>query len=358
MMQETPNYMNLIRQHIDLETIRTRLEEGWYSSVGDSKFFRDLLLLFNNAIVFFGKKASESVAAIELRGIVLKEMACKALKPDPAPKEQKSVPPVPKCVKSDPEPSASLLLKTKISVPLTACRKRSSITAKALASSSASDKKREQTTSLVDDKPVVDWKQNDKSSAKEEEYRVTKKRSRDRFKANSRNVNKNGSKGRPNLSTNKNSDAVPHTGFSSRESHSENSESKPEKAKKNTTTNANAKKKGAANFLNRMKRCSSSNNGPSLLDTLKSSDNVKGGAEQKKNGSSSNGKGDSRRHQASRKGSGGKRVKEQESPAKRSVGRPPKKAAAPSPPVPAKRGREAVETEAAASRHSKKRSRK
>jgi hypothetical protein len=358
-MQETPNYMSLIRQHIDLQTIRTRLEEGWYSSVGDSKFFRDLLLLFNNAIVFFGKKSSESVAAVELRQIVLKEMACKARKPDPAPKEQKSVPPVPKCIKSDPEPSDSLLLKTKISVPLTACRKRSSITAKALASSSASDKKREQTTALVDDKPVVDWKQNDKSSGKAEDYRVTKKRTRERFKANSRNMSRNGNKGRPNLSTNKNSDAIPHTGFSSRESHSENSESKPEKVKKNTTTNANAKKKGAANFLNRMKRCSSSNNGPSLLETLKSSDNGKGGGEQKKNGNGNgNGKRDSRKDQALRKGSGGKKVKEQGSPAKRSVGRPPKRAAAPSPPVPAKRGREAVETEAGASRHSKKRSRK
>lgn len=357
--QETPNYTSLIRQHIDLQTIRTRLEEGWYSSVGDSKFYRDLLLLFNNAVVFFGKRSSESMAAVELRQIVLKEIARKARKPDPAPKEEKSVPPLPKPMKSDPEPSASLLLKTKISVPSTACRKRSSITAKALASSSASDKKREQTTTLVDDKPVVDLKQNDKSSGKAEEYRVTKKRTTERFKANSRNVSKNGNKGRPNLNANKNSDAIPHTGFSSRESHSENSESKPEKVKKNTTVNANAKKKGAANFLNRMKRCSSSNNGPSLLDTLKSSDNGKGGADQKKNGNG-NRKVDSRKDQASRKGSGGKKVKEQESPAKRSVGRPPKKAAAPSPSpaVQAKRGREAGETEAGTSRHSKKRSRK
>jgi hypothetical protein len=90
-----------------------------------------------------------------------------------------------------------------------------------------------------------------KSSGKAEEYRVTKKRTRERFKANSINMSRNGNKGRPNLSTNKNSDAIPHTGFSSRESHNENSESKPEKVKKNTTTNANAKKKGAANFLNR-----------------------------------------------------------------------------------------------------------
>jgi hypothetical protein len=361
-MQETPNYTSLIRQHVDLKTIQTRLEEGWYSGGDDGKFFRDLLLLFNNAIVFFGQKSSESMAAIKLRQIVLKEMASKTMliKPEPAREEQKSTPPVAQCIKSDPEPSDSLLLKTKISVPLTACRKRSSITAKALASSSSEpDKKREQIATLKDEKEklVVDCNQHDKSSDKTEENRVTKKRTRERSKTNSRNSNKNGNKGRTNPNANKNSDS---NSNSRGVSHNENSESRLEKEKKNSTLNTSGKKKSAANFLNRMKRSSSSHTGSSLLDTLKSSDNGKRGAEQKKNCiGNGNGKGDLRKEQASsRKVSGGKQAKMQVSPNKRSVGRPPKRAAAPSPALPAKRGREAGETEASASRHSKKRSRK
>lgn len=349
--------MSLIRQHVDLKTIQTRLEEGCYSG-NDSKFFRDLLLLFNNAIFFFDKKSSEFMSAIKLRQIVLNEMSSKInLKPDPERKEEeKPVPSLPQCIKSDPEPSDSLLLKTKISIPLTACRKRSSITAKALASSSSGpDKKKEQMATLKDEKPVVELNQHDKSSEKTEENRVTKKRTRERSKTNSRSSSKNRNRGRTNPNTNKNSDANSNSGFSTKGvSQNENSESRHEKEKKNTTTTF--KKKSAANFLNRMKRNSSSPNGSSLLETLKSCDNSKGGAEQKKNG---NGKGDLRKEQtSSRKGSRGKQEKIPESPGKRNVGRPPKRAAAPSPALPAKRGRDAGETEAGSSRHSKKRSRK
>nr|POF18248.1 hypothetical protein CFP56_12476 [Quercus suber] len=329
--QETSNYMSLIRQHVDLKTIQTRLEEGCYS---------------------------EFMSAIKLRQIVLNEMSSKInLKPDPERKEEeKPVPTLPQCIKSDPEPSDSLLLKTKISIPLTACRKRSSITAKALASSSSGpDKKKEQMATLKDEKPVVELNQHDKSSEKTEENRVTKKRTRERSKTNSRSSSKNRNRGRTNPNTNKNSDANSNSGFSTKGvSQNENSESRHEKEKKNTTTTF--KKKSAANFLNRMKRNSSSPNGSSLLETLKSCDNSKGGAEQKKNG---NGKGDLRKEQtSSRKGSRGKQEKIPESPGKRNVGRPPKRAAAPSPALPAKRGRDAGETEAGSSRHSKKRSRK
>lgn len=353
--------MSLIRQHVDLKTIQTRLEEGCYSG-NDSKFFRDLLLLFNNAIFFFDKKSSESMSAIKLRQIVINEMASRInLKPGPEQKEEeKPVPSLPQCIKSDPEPSDSLLLKTKISIPLTACRKRSSITAKALASSSSGpDKKKEQLATLKDEKPVVELNQHDKSSEKTEENRATKKRTRERSKINSRNSSKNRNRGRTIPNTNKNSDANSNSGFLIKGlSQNEISESRHEKEKKNTTAtfNASAKKKSAANFLNRMKRNSLTPNCSSLLETLKSCDNSKGGAEQKKNG---NGKGDLCKEQTSlRKGSRGKQEKMQESPGKRNVGRPPKRAAAPSPALPAKRGRDASETEAGSSRHSKKRSRK
>ncbi|KAK6289641.1 hypothetical protein POUND7_001182 [Theobroma cacao] len=358
--QETPDYLNLVRQHLDFETIRTRLEEGWYSGC-KSKFFRDLLLLLNNAIVFFGKKSSEYVAAVELRPLVSKEIAVQIPNTNLLPKAQsytllESQMPM----KPEPEPALSLSMKPKLSVPLIACRKRSSITAKASTSSSGQDKKRQPIATLMNEKPVLDWKQHDKSSEKAEESLVTKKRTRERSASGARKASKN-VKTRSNTSTNKNSDANTNTAISSKGgSSNEDSESKAEKEK--TNANISSKKRSAANFLNRMRRSSSSNNGP-LIETLKgviSSDNGKGdGGEQKKN---SNSKGDQRKDQIStpRTRSGGKRAKEMGSPAKRSTGRPPKRAAAPSPAtpsVPAKRGREVVENELG-SGHAKKRSRK
>ncbi|XP_059646375.1 uncharacterized protein LOC132292743 [Cornus florida] len=397
--QETPTYTNLIRQHIDLQTIRTRIEEGWYLGC-NRKFFRDLLLLVNNAIVFFGKNSSESAAAIDLWQLVSKEMAQRKDKSDLLVEERPSLPPVPLPFKSDPEPSAPLLLKPKMSVPMIVCRKRSSIAAKASGSASGAadkkreasgsasgaadkkreasgsasgadkkreasvsasgaDKKREQTPALAEEKSVPDWKLPDKISGKAEEQ-ITKKRTRDRFVSGSRSSRKN-SKSRTNTNSNKNSEASLSQNQGKGGSPSEHSEPGSEKKNTTTTTTTGVNKRSAATFLNRMRRSSSSHNG-SLLDTLKnsaiSSDNNKGGTEQKRSG---NGRGDVRKEQVSRRSSAGRQVKEQGSPSKRSVGRPPKGATAPPPTQPAvsgKRSREVSETEAVASKQPKKRSRK
>lgn len=77
--QETGNYKELVRQHMDLQTIKSQHEKGVYRDCME-KFFRDLLLIFNNAITFFPKSTPESVAAVKLRAIVLKEMAKKIKK--------------------------------------------------------------------------------------------------------------------------------------------------------------------------------------------------------------------------------------------------------------------------------------
>ncbi|XWS59240.1 hypothetical protein CRYUN_Cryun08bG0104400 [Craigia yunnanensis] len=358
--QETPDYLNMIRQHLDFETIRMRLEEGWYSGC-KSKFFRDLLLLLNNAIVFFGKKSSEYKVAIEFRQLVSSEIAAQIPNSNVLPKEQSSTLPESQMpLKPEPEPSLSLSMKPKLSVPLIACRKRSSITAKASTSSSGQEKKRQPIATLMNEKPVLDWKQHDKSSEKAEESLVTKKRTRERSASGAKKANKN-VKTRNKTNTNKNSDANSNSVVSSKGgSSNENSESKTEKEK--TNTNVSSKKRSAANFLNRMRKSSSSNNG-TLIETLKgviSSDNGKvGGGEQKKNSSN---KGEQRKDQIStpRTRSGGKRAKERGSPAKKTTGRPSKRAAASSPAtpsVPAKRGREVVENDSGTG-HAKKRSRK
>ncbi|XP_052175905.1 uncharacterized protein LOC127790427 isoform X1 [Diospyros lotus] len=356
-LKETPEYKNLIRQHMDLETIRMRIEEGCYSGC-NKKFFRDMLLLFNNAIIFFGKKSRESVAAIELRQLISKEMIQRTPKLELSAGEQTSLPPLPLSSKPDPEPSDSLLLKPKISNPIIVCRKRSSIAKASGSSLGAADRKREQKAALLEEKPILDWKQPSKTSKNTEENRVTKKRTRDRFASGPGSSKKNGGKNQANPE--KNSENVSSQNQGKGGSSTERSEAKSER---NTTTVAGAKKRSAANFLNRMKRGSSTNNG-SLLDTLKtsaiSSNNSRGGGagDQK---ASSNGKGNGKKEQASRRAAGGRQVKEQESPAKRSVGRPPKRAAAPPHPQPGvagKRGREGGDAETSASRQPKKRSRK
>ncbi|GMI70983.1 hypothetical protein like AT3G57980 [Hibiscus trionum] len=350
--QETPDYHKLIRQHLDLETIRMRLEEGWYSGC-KSKFFRDLLLLLNNAILFFGKQSSEFAAAIELRHLVSKEIATQIPNSSLLPKEQPSMlleSQMP--LKPEPELSLSLTMKTKLSVPLIACRKRSSIAAKSSTSSSGQEKKKQPTVSLVKEKPALDWKQNDKSTEKAEETLVAKKKTRGKSALGARKANKNAK------ATNKNSDSNTTAAISSKGgSSNENSESKGEKEK--TNTNVSSKKRSAANFLNRMR-----SNG-ALTDAPKgvviSSDNGKGGdaSEQKK---SSGSKGDKQKDQSStpRTRSGGKRTKEKGSPVKKSAGRPSKRAAAASPASqsgPGKRGREAVENDSGGGQ-AKKRSRK
>uniref|UniRef100_A0A0D6R6X0 Bromo domain-containing protein n=1 Tax=Araucaria cunninghamii TaxID=56994 RepID=A0A0D6R6X0_ARACU len=70
--QKQQQYRNVIRRHMDLGTIRARLEEGSYS--GSLEFFRDLLLIFNNALVYYPKTSQEHAAAWVLRQVAAKEM--------------------------------------------------------------------------------------------------------------------------------------------------------------------------------------------------------------------------------------------------------------------------------------------
>ncbi|KAK3004982.1 hypothetical protein RJ639_019826 [Escallonia herrerae] len=68
-IQETEEYAKRIRQHMDLQIIQKRLEEGNYLQSAHS-FFRDLLLLCTNAIVFFPYTSREHTAAVHLLELV------------------------------------------------------------------------------------------------------------------------------------------------------------------------------------------------------------------------------------------------------------------------------------------------
>lgn len=58
----------MIRQHVDFQTIRSRVSNGSISSA--KELYRDLLLLSNNAQVFYQKNSLEHKSALSLRDLV------------------------------------------------------------------------------------------------------------------------------------------------------------------------------------------------------------------------------------------------------------------------------------------------
>nr|GMD65213.1 ankyrin repeat, bromo and BTB domain-containing protein DDB_G0293800 [Ipomoea batatas] len=132
-VQKTAKYKSIIWRHVDLETVQARIDDGSYSSCS-TELYLDLLLLFNNAIVFFPKSSPESVAAHQLRSLVMKELKNINNK---TPLSSSTTPPPPTKVQPDPEQDSSDSLLPKRSctaAPIVVCRRRSSISAKAAAS--------------------------------------------------------------------------------------------------------------------------------------------------------------------------------------------------------------------------------
>ncbi|KAF3449987.1 hypothetical protein FNV43_RR06066 [Rhamnella rubrinervis] len=302
--QETEEYKNMIRQHVDLKAIETNLQKGSYSSCTQA-FYRDLLLLFTNATIFFPKSSLESIAAHELRHLVSKELKknTQVTQSDPSPEPSDSVPPTspPHTKRSELETSDIFLPKNKPHVPIIVCRKRSSISSKPSSSSFA--QKDEQQSEEKEMKPVIDVKAPvitsnivEDQGVKPKEKPVTGTRSSRRSKENVTATTNNSS-----MPSKKQSLSI----------------GKVEKKKPEALPPE--KKRSAADFLKRIKR-------NSLTETQKSGRRGEGsGGEQKGKDSGKSDKGKERvlRTSAERKAV----QKEKSSPSKRSVGRPPKKAA-------------------------------
>ncbi|KAG9456688.1 hypothetical protein H6P81_001196 [Aristolochia fimbriata] len=360
--QETEDYQRAIRQHVDLQTVRSRLVEGLYAE-STLDFFRDLLLLCNNAIVFFPKNSTEGTAALRLREVVTKELRTRIPSTSPSvPKKQTQQPSASLTAKpraSTPSPT-NVPEKPKASAPLTVVgRKRSSIAAKASGESKAVEK----VPAEVEEKPDVEPVEADNSSANlNAEPRVTKKRTRERSGTGPRGARTG--KGRSNGSNSNSKAATSSPNASSSPNPSSAAKATPpaeDTDKRGGSAVGVAKKRSAANFLNRMKRTSSSNG--ALLETLKSTGNAAAnskGSEAKKGGKGEQGRRDSN----TRAGAAAAAAKQaaQDSPVmKRSVGRPPKKAnqQAAASPAPATRGRkEAAAVEAETRPPARKRARR
>ncbi|GMI97471.1 hypothetical protein like AT3G57980 [Hibiscus trionum] len=219
--QESGRYRNLIRQHMDLQRIESRLDKGVYSGCS-TKFFRDLLLLFNNTIVFHQKSSPESTAAEQLRGLVLKEMNHKLPKQAP------------------PQSETDHLSKPKKSSTIVACGKRTSSGAVIKNATSKGGDKGER---VVEEKPKANEKKVDASSfaATNNDVGIRKKRSKERAVSGRRNALRTSSK---NGETN-------HEGGGNELSSHATVELKVDTKKEN---NKARKKQGAASFLKRMKQ--------------------------------------------------------------------------------------------------------
>ncbi|XP_051142125.1 uncharacterized protein LOC127259031 [Andrographis paniculata] len=372
--QETSKYQKLVLQHIDLTTIETRLKEGWYSG-SSSKFFRDLLLLANNAVIFFGKKSSEAKAATEMRQFISKELSEKQEDGSNSPsRKQVSLKSLSLSKNEEQQPPPQPVpLKPRISNPLIVCRKRSSLAAKAAAAAaaagsgtSASKKKEEKDTKQHSPQP---------SDSSSDEPKITKKRTRDRFSSVPARTKKNG-KNQSNHSNR--TSAAASDSQQQGKGGSSSSSPKSDNNKKNQSSTLESKKRGAANFLNRMKQQGSDNG--ALVDALKNrpltseratTSKGEGSTEQQRK-KKDNGKSGEKKEAASTaaatktrqpaKEKEKEKEKEKSSPGKRNVGRPPKRGAAAAPPVVlGKRGREKTqdtETKTPTPKQAKKRTRK
>ncbi|KAL2330890.1 hypothetical protein Fmac_018471 [Flemingia macrophylla] len=359
--QESDRYKDIVKQPLNLETIQLRLQKGHYSSC-TSAFFRDLLLLFTNASVFFSHESVESQAARQLHRLVTTEMKnCSQAQSDPIPRKNDSLPPNAPLAKPDP-----LFSKNKPSGPILVCRKRSSMSAKP---SSATFGQKGGDQPIFNDKkeiPSSDAKPPIKPSSDTDEEEVPKAKEKPVTGARSlRRSNKNINNNNNNKKLPSNS--IPKAGSSGNKP----AETlKPEKSK--AEGGPDKKRNAAADFLKRIKRNTSveTSKGGSGGGGGGSSGSSKGGGggvgakEQKKvvnKGNGDKGKERASRHNVGGSGSGDKRnnknVVETNSQSKRSVGRPPKKAAAETNAGSSKRGRESSAS-AGKDKRPKKRSKK
>ncbi|XP_065865586.1 uncharacterized protein [Euphorbia lathyris] len=337
--QESQRYKNSIRQHIDIQTIQSRLDKGVYST-SIQKFFRDLLLLFNNGVVFFRKNSPENIASSELRALVLKEMTKKLGKkrrPETTTTERET--------KQKPQPT-SFSKPNKSSSTIVVCAGKGS-SAKTTASESVSKKgsSGDRKEKEVEEKPKVNVKKIESSSfPRIEEKGIRKKRTKDQRSASSNGRN-----------SNKNTESKHKYGGNELSSH-DALEMKVERKGNNTNNSNSSKRQGAASFLKRMKQNSPSRNtvnedGGGSSSSEEEAAEEEEEEEEERRSKESKGKEDNK----SKKGrnnreeitervtrsSRGRNAKEESGRGKRAVGRPPKKQESPRPAaVTGKRGRD------------------
>lgn len=332
--EELDSYKDIVRQHVDLETIQLRLQEGHYSSLCNA-FFRDLHLLFSNAIVFFPDDSIQSQTAQQLRRLIVAEMNSHSqAQSDPIPQKNDHVPPNPTLAKPD-----SLLSKHKASAPILVCRKRSIISVK---SSSTTFSQKGDHQSIINDKKEKPPSSDGKSSLKPY-YSETDEEELPKAKEKPVTGARSMRRSNKNLNSNARNKKSPSNSTPKATSPTNKPVETPKLEKNKSEPVLDKKRNAAADFLKRIKRNVSAevpkSSGGGGGGSSSSSRGGGGGAsvkEQKKvvNG----GKVDKGKERASRQNDGGggsgsgsvdrkKKEIDNNSQSKRSVGRPPKKTA-------------------------------
>ncbi|KAJ6945106.1 calponin [Populus alba x Populus x berolinensis] len=223
--QESERYRKLVRQHMDLQMIQSRVNKGVYSNCFQ-KFFKDLLILLNNAIVFFRKNSPENLAANELRAVVLKEVKEKLRKPKPQPVDAKP---------ATEQHSAALSKPNKSSSTLVPCSKHSSMKAISGGAGKKGDKE-------MEGKHKVNEKKVEVSIDRIEDKGLKKKTTKERSVSGRRN----------SKTSNKNGEIKHQYGGNELSSHD------ALEIKVDRKVHTGRKKQGAASFLKRMKQNSPS----------------------------------------------------------------------------------------------------
>nr|GLL34528.1 serine/threonine-protein kinase PRP4 homolog [Ipomoea trifida] len=296
---KTERYKSMIRRHVDFGTVQARIDDGFYSGCPMS-FYLDLLLLFNNAIVFFPKSSPEWRAAQQLRDIVTKELRNYRSE---QPSSAKVEPEQPKLER----PDNSLVVKQKSTAPIVVCRKRSSFSGKA----AGSGNKQENEKSPLNPKTAVN--KSSPSTPPEDDDSSKKMKPNEKPVTGVRSMRRT-TKGRPAANAASQSTNVKKSGGTTT--------NKQEASKMEEETSSVDKKRGAADFLKRIKKNSATKD--TVVENKRVQQKRKAGTEERRVVPP---------------------VKEakvvENSPSKRSVGRPAKRGreAATSPPA-GKRGKE------------------
>lgn len=170
--EESAMYRGTIRRHVDLETLRRRLNASAGSRADDDshssahELYRDLLLLCTNIVVFFPGGTPENSAAVEARALVTGHASAVLHKP----KQEHVAVAVAAPAPASADIVGSLIEKGK---PLIVCRKRSSI-----AKAAASARKEESTMKGETAEETEDEKKSVPAATKDKTWGVRTKKSR------------------------------------------------------------------------------------------------------------------------------------------------------------------------------------
>lgn len=170
--EESAMYRGTIRRHVDLETLRRRLNASAGSRADDDshssahELYRDLLLLCTNIVVFFPGGTPENSAAVEARALVTGHASAVLHKP----KQEHVAVAVAAPAPASADIVGSLIEKGK---PLIVCRKRSSI-----AKAAASARKEESTMKGETAEETEDEKISVAAATKDKTWGVRTKKSR------------------------------------------------------------------------------------------------------------------------------------------------------------------------------------